>query len=253
MPAPVDRNREANALAPSPRVLASEPGAARGVVVGQVRDATSRPIAGTTVFVPGTPLRTTTDDSGRFVLRGVPAGDATLRARRSGFGIGTATVAVAPVDTARATFTLDAEALSLSQVVVTGADGAPVAGSAASGTAARSATPHADGMGPEIRARRFAKVDPSPAGCYGVTVSDTSRATLRRLPSSWQLDATGRATAGTIRGLWTIGDDSVLVVTWREEPQSPLAFRRDGTTWIGTGTATGIRLTRSHDGECTVR
>jgi Ca-activated chloride channel homolog len=96
-----------------------------GRISGHVFDAASgRPIANANVVVVGTPLGTTTNDSGYFVIRKVPVGTYQLTARFIGYapftisGVRVTANAVVTRD-----FKLQPSALSLSEIIVTGAQG----------------------------------------------------------------------------------------------------------------------------------
>jgi TonB-linked SusC/RagA family outer membrane protein len=90
-------------------------------IQGTVTDSTSRrPIAGTQVVVVGTTRGALTDDAGRFTIRGVPAGQVTLRANRLGFAPAERRLTVGGGETATADLVLRAVATVLSEVVVTG-------------------------------------------------------------------------------------------------------------------------------------
>ena len=52
-----------------------------GTVRGKIADSAGAPIAGAVVTVDNTTLRATTTADGRYAIRGVPAGDHTLRVR----------------------------------------------------------------------------------------------------------------------------------------------------------------------------
>ncbi|HJU74749.1 MAG TPA: TonB-dependent receptor [Gemmatimonadaceae bacterium] len=96
-----------------------------GAISGTVTDASGRGLSAVRLQVVGSQtLAAGTDDRGRYVLRGVPAGAHTLRATRLGFRPGTQAVTVQAGDTARVNFTLGESAVELSQVVVTGTGGA---------------------------------------------------------------------------------------------------------------------------------
>ncbi len=58
---------------------------AQAVVSGIVMDSIGAPLAGVSVSVSGIPITSSTDESGKFRLSGVPAGQANLRVRRLGF------------------------------------------------------------------------------------------------------------------------------------------------------------------------
>lgn len=96
-----------------------------GVVTGTVNDETGRALGTVRIQVIGSQsLATGTDDNGRFQLRGVPAGQHSIRATRLGYRPATQSVTVQSGDTTRVTFTLGESAVELSQVVVTGTGGA---------------------------------------------------------------------------------------------------------------------------------
>lgn len=222
------------------------------VVVGDVRDATSRPLAAATVVVAGTSIGATTDDSGRFVLRGVPAGTFTLRARRVGFGPGTTAVAVGPADTTRAGLRLSAQALSLEQVVVTGRDvvpptvGSPISGSPISGS------PAAGMVRSDRRARRTRLVPADSGACFAVArvPSEALRARAEGavpVPSPVRLGAADAVRAGgRVRGSWALVGTDSLRVTWYDPTLPALALRRDGAGWVGGG----LRLTPATEEGC---
>jgi hypothetical protein len=107
---------------------------ATGVVSGVVTDRRGAPLPSANVVVAGTAIGATSDSTGRFVLRDVPAGDAALTARRLGFASATQRVVVPGADTAHTTLALAAAVRALSQVGVAAA--APQAGSAAKATEA---------------------------------------------------------------------------------------------------------------------
>lgn len=88
---------------------------------GTVVDSVSRqPIPGVQLGVIGTSLGAQTDASGRYLIRGVPAGTATLRAQRIGFAAQTRSLSVAAGQEAVADFVMRAQAAVLSEVVVVG-------------------------------------------------------------------------------------------------------------------------------------
>ncbi len=76
-------------------VVARPVQAQSGSVSGQVSDSTGGAVAGAIVTVDKTSLRATTSASGRYVLRGVPAGSQVIRIRAIGFLPASATVEVA--------------------------------------------------------------------------------------------------------------------------------------------------------------
>lgn len=71
--------------------------ASAGDISGTVKDAgAGKPLTGVTVDIPGTEFKTTTGADGAYTLKGVPAGQYSLEAYRSGYDIGAATLSVPP-------------------------------------------------------------------------------------------------------------------------------------------------------------
>ena len=104
-------------------VWASHAGAqaTTGTITGRVVDSTSQqPLANVTVSVPGTQRGALTGADGRFVLAAVPAGTQRVRAARIGFGSREETVTVTGGATVTVTFSLNAVATQLTDVVVVG-------------------------------------------------------------------------------------------------------------------------------------
>ena len=92
-----------------------------GVVRGTVTDsATRRPIEAVQVTVAGTTAGALTNNSGQFVIRGVPAGNRIVRASRLGFTPSHRDVTVRPNDSVTVDLTMRAAPLNLSQVVTVG-------------------------------------------------------------------------------------------------------------------------------------
>jgi len=90
-----------------------------GTIRGRVTDnSTQQPIAGVTVTVGS--RSTTTRDDGRFVISGVPAGSDLLRVRMIGYAQISQPVMVTAGETAVVDLALAAQAIGLSEVVVTG-------------------------------------------------------------------------------------------------------------------------------------
>jgi len=107
------RNSATSASRAAPRVQ-------EGTITGQVTDQAGNPLAGAQVFVQGTNIGALTDAEGRYRLANVPAGEATLRVQRIGFGTGERTVTVTSGETVAADFQLSETAIGLDEVVVTG-------------------------------------------------------------------------------------------------------------------------------------
>src|SRR6266513_5682295 len=90
-----------------------------GTVRGRVTDgATQGPLSGVTVTVGNRAAQAQTD--GRYVITGIPAGSYSVRARVIGYTPATQPVTVAGGDTVVVDFTLNAQAMGLSEIVVTG-------------------------------------------------------------------------------------------------------------------------------------
>lgn len=93
-----------------------------GQISGQVVEvATQRPLAGAQVFIAGTAIGGLTNDAGRYLLLNVPVGEAVVSVQVIGYGTAEQTVSVSAGGTATVDFALDQSAISLDQIVVTGA------------------------------------------------------------------------------------------------------------------------------------
>lgn len=96
-----------------------------GTVTGGVTDAASqRTLGSVQVHLVGTGLGTLTRDNGRFIILNVPAGTYTLRAERIGYELAEAEVVVTAGGTVQQDFVIQAQALGLDEIVVTGTAGA---------------------------------------------------------------------------------------------------------------------------------
>jgi TonB-linked SusC/RagA family outer membrane protein len=101
----------------------ADPAAAQGtgVVRGMVRDtADGRPIEGAQVALVGQRIGATTNASGQYVIREVPAGATTVRAQFIGYAAVVRPITVAPNDTVEVDFTMRRTAVVLSEQVVVG-------------------------------------------------------------------------------------------------------------------------------------
>jgi TonB-linked SusC/RagA family outer membrane protein len=95
-----------------------------GTITGRVTDArTSAPVAGAQVEVEGTRLAATTGDDGRYRVPGVPAGARILIVRRLGYAAARRQVTVTDDQQATVDIAMQAAAIALDQVVVTGTAG----------------------------------------------------------------------------------------------------------------------------------
>ncbi len=104
-------------LAASPALLLAQ----TGRVTGTVTDSTSgRALGQVQIQIAGTRLGTLTDESGRFTLANVPAGDVVVDARRLGYLPVTRRVTVTSGGTATVALNMRTAALTLQAVVTTG-------------------------------------------------------------------------------------------------------------------------------------
>lgn len=95
---------------------------ATGTLVGTVRDAASqRPLEAVQVYISGTGIGALTNAAGRFLLLNVPAGEHTLVSELVGYRSGSQTVTVAAGESTVADFAMEQTAITLGEVVVTGA------------------------------------------------------------------------------------------------------------------------------------
>ncbi len=97
-----------------------------GGISGTVTDrATGLPISAARVQVVGQQnLGANTDDRGRYLLRGIPAGAQSVRVTRIGYRPEAQSVTIPANDTVTVNFTIGQSAVELQQVVVTGTGGA---------------------------------------------------------------------------------------------------------------------------------
>lgn len=92
-----------------------------GTIQGRVFDAsTQRPLEGTQVTVVGTGRGALANAQGRFLIRGVPAGEVTVRAERIGFAAAERTANVPAGGTTMLEFQLGIAAVTMDEIVVTG-------------------------------------------------------------------------------------------------------------------------------------
>jgi iron complex outermembrane receptor protein len=90
-----------------------------GTIRGRVTDATTQqPVAGATVSIGA--RRALSEADGRYVISGVPAGTDSLHARLIGYGRAVQSVTIAGGDTLVVDLAMTPQAVSLSEVVVTG-------------------------------------------------------------------------------------------------------------------------------------
>jgi TonB-dependent SusC/RagA subfamily outer membrane receptor len=109
------------ALACSATILHAQTGQVVGVVIDKT---TAQPLDATQVLIPGTRLAAVTDRNGHFVIRGVAAGSATVRAQRLGLRPASQLVRVSANDSVSVRFELSLSVVELESVVTTGTGGA---------------------------------------------------------------------------------------------------------------------------------
>jgi TonB-linked SusC/RagA family outer membrane protein len=102
-------------------MIVKRPPRAHGTIVGRVVDARSgAPLEAVSVTVEGTRAGVLTSDDGTFRIPAVPAGEHTVIARRIGYTPGRQNVTVTDDQDVTVNFQLSADALRMSEVVVTG-------------------------------------------------------------------------------------------------------------------------------------
>jgi iron complex outermembrane recepter protein len=99
-------------------LLPSVVSAQTGIIRGRVADSTGAPVVRAAVSVEGRLLRTTTTDSGTFLLRGVPAGTWTVRIRALGYEAATVRVTTTAGGVTSQDVTLNSLPVSLAAIEV---------------------------------------------------------------------------------------------------------------------------------------
>ena len=97
-------------------VLLAPPVFAQGQLKGSVKDTTGRPVPGAQVAVAKLEKTITTDDSGQYVLRDLPAGSHLMNVRRTGYRPTTAIVELGDKEVVTRDFVLVAGAVELDTV-----------------------------------------------------------------------------------------------------------------------------------------
>jgi len=106
-------------------VMAEPASAQTGAITGTITSAqTGEPLSAAQVSIEGTGLGTLTQANGRFLILRVPAGTYTVNAILIGFANASTTVTVSSGESAVADIRLTPQAISLSEIVVTGVAGA---------------------------------------------------------------------------------------------------------------------------------
>ena len=97
----------------------------QGQIIGQVTDqATLRPLGEVQVYIPGAGLGALSRADGRFLILNVPVGTYSVTAERIGMRPASREITVAAGQSVTVDFQLEAEALGLDELVVTGTAGA---------------------------------------------------------------------------------------------------------------------------------
>ena len=241
------------AAGPTPQV----PGTGR--VEGHVRDQNGAPLANAQVFVVGTAFNALSDSLGAYSLPAVPEGRQELRAAFIGYRASQATITVRAGKTTTHDFTLEATAVQVQELTVTGASrdalqgrveadpGAPSAGAVSKQSYAypesRMAQPWRRQREPgnteayaRIEDNRFLAAFTNPLSTFSVDVDAASYSNVRRflsegafprpMPSAWRSWSTTSAIAirtapGSIPSPWR--------PTWGRAPG------RRSTGWFGSG------------------
>jgi hypothetical protein len=107
-------------------VLLAATAGAQSQMSGSVKDSTGRPIPGAQVSIPALEKGSTTNDSGQYVLRDLPAGSHSMDVKRPGYKLFTATVEVGDKETVRRDFVLVATVAELTGMTAAAEAPAPV-------------------------------------------------------------------------------------------------------------------------------
>jgi TonB-linked SusC/RagA family outer membrane protein len=106
-------------------VTAAPAAAQTGAITGTITSAqTGEPLSAAQISIEGTGLGTLTQANGRYLILRVPAGTYTVNAILIGFANASTTVTVSDGESAVADIRLEPQAISLSEIVVTGVAGA---------------------------------------------------------------------------------------------------------------------------------
>lgn len=171
-----------------PQASVDAAGAGVGGLRGRVTDANANALAGATVSVDGTTNSVMTNSAGEFTISGLQGGVHRLTVRRVGYQPANRDVTVTSGQTGETEVVLNASQVALSEVVVTGAQGAAPRGAASA--RAKTAAPARAGDAPPgapITAEQSGAV-----GCYdlGITAVSVSRNTgFRQVPRRVALDS----------------------------------------------------------------
>ncbi len=90
-------------------------------ISGLVTSELGRPLAGAQVFIPGTGIGTLTNATGTYLLLNVTPGEHTVRVQLIGWGTAEQSITITGEQTAMLNFELSESAITLDEVVVTGA------------------------------------------------------------------------------------------------------------------------------------
>ena len=100
--------------------LMAQAAAPTGFIAGAIRDERGAPVGGAEVYLESPTISATSRPDGAYLLRRVPTGDQTVRARLLGFQPDSATVIVGPDQRVSLDFTLRRDPLQLQTLIVTG-------------------------------------------------------------------------------------------------------------------------------------
>src|SRR5437667_6561608 len=89
-----------------------------GTIRGRIADSTGAPITAAVIVLDPGGLRATSRDNGEYQIARVPTGTYTIRVRRLGYTVPTATVLVAEGQTVQQDFFVNRAAISLAEVVI---------------------------------------------------------------------------------------------------------------------------------------
>ncbi|MEO8580022.1 MAG: TonB-dependent receptor [Gemmatimonadales bacterium] len=89
-----------------------------GTIRGRIADSTGAPISQALIVLDPGGLRATSRDNGDYAISRVPGGSYTVRVRRVGYGVNTATVTVTDGETVQQDFFVNRAAISLTDVVI---------------------------------------------------------------------------------------------------------------------------------------
>ncbi|MEO7458280.1 MAG: carboxypeptidase-like regulatory domain-containing protein [Gemmatimonadaceae bacterium] len=141
-------------------VLLATTAAAQSQMSGTVKDSTGRALPGAQVSIPALEKGSTTDDSGHYVLRDLPAGSHSMDVKRTGYKLSTATVEVGDKETIRRDFVLVANIAELEGMTAAAEKPAPVRASRTVISAQQITEGHFDNVYAAVEALKSAWLKP---------------------------------------------------------------------------------------------